>query len=75
MQVLGQDGAKSVPWLKLSAGDEAPEGEEVGAEKGDRSPVKEVFRVRTAGGAPPKRCEGLGERFEIEYAAEYWFWG
>jgi hypothetical protein len=34
----------------------------------------EVYRVETAGGAIPTSCAGLGERFEIGYAAEYWFY-
>jgi hypothetical protein len=34
----------------------------------------EVYRVETAGGAIPTSCAGLGENFEVGYAAEYWFY-
>jgi hypothetical protein len=34
----------------------------------------EVYRVETASGAIPMSCAGLPERFEIGYAAEYWFY-
>ena len=34
----------------------------------------EVYRVETAGGAIPTSCAGLSERFEVGYAAEYWFY-
>ncbi|KAI4145879.1 MAG: hypothetical protein L6R39_003658, partial [Caloplaca ligustica] len=69
MQQLGQDGSKSVPWLKLSSGN-APEGL-----ASDQSPVKEVFRINTAGGSAPKTCDAMPASFQVEYAAEYWFWG
>lgn len=55
----GENGLGSVGWLKLVA------------VEGD---YKEVYRLETAGGVAPKTCEGLRERFEIGYAAEYWFW-
>ncbi|OJJ76261.1 hypothetical protein ASPBRDRAFT_115790 [Aspergillus brasiliensis CBS 101740] len=50
-----------VPWLKLVAVDGAG--------------IKEVYRVYTAGGASPATCEGHEGEFEVEYAAEYWFYG
>jgi hypothetical protein len=50
----------SVAWLKLNA------------VEGD---YKEVYRVHTAGGAPPKTCEGMGSTFTVEYSAQYWFYG
>ncbi|KAL8642916.1 MAG: hypothetical protein Q9228_000453 [Teloschistes exilis] len=68
-QQLGTDGSKAVVWLKLSAAD-APEGL-----AGDASPVKEIYRVNTAGGSPPKTCEEMPGDFTVQYAAEYWFWG
>jgi hypothetical protein len=55
------DGA--VAWLYLTA---------IGATVG---PVKEIFRLNTAGGMPPKTCLGLPEAFSVPYAAEYWFYG
>ncbi|ORY13817.1 hypothetical protein BCR34DRAFT_623602 [Clohesyomyces aquaticus] len=57
--VLGSNGMGSVPWLKLNA------------VSGD---YKEVYRLNTAGGQPPKTCAGYEGNFEVQYAAEYWFW-
>lgn len=35
-----------------------------------------IYRVVTAGGKPPETCEGFdGAQIEVEYAAEYWFYG
>jgi hypothetical protein len=53
----------AVPWLKLTAG------------TGSTGDVMAVYRVNTAGGNPPKTCEGMPSLFTVEYAAEYWFWG
>ncbi|KAL8827552.1 MAG: hypothetical protein Q9170_006971 [Blastenia crenularia] len=69
MQQLGQDQAKAVPWLKLTSAN-APEGL-----ASDGSPVKEIYRVNTAGGSAPKTCDAMPATFEVQYAAEYWFWG
>ncbi|RKF59494.1 putative malate dehydrogenase [Erysiphe neolycopersici] len=57
--VVGKNnkGNGAVPWLKLTA-------------SGD---IKEVYRVNTAGGNPPKTCQGMPKDFEVQYAAEYWF--
>lgn len=55
----GENGLGSVPWLKLNA------------VEGD---YKEVYRINTAGGVAPKTCEGMADRFYVQYAAEYWFW-
>jgi hypothetical protein len=38
-------------------------------------PVKGIFRLNTAGGMPPKTCQGLPPAFSVPYAAEYWFYG
>lgn len=37
---------------------------------------KAIYRVNTAGGSPPKTCEGkrAGEVFSVEYAANYWYY-
>jgi hypothetical protein len=58
----GQKGESAVAWLKLDA------------VEGTTGNVKEVYRVTTAGGAPPKTCENMPETFEVEYATAYWFW-
>ncbi|KAL8841239.1 MAG: hypothetical protein Q9205_004298 [Flavoplaca limonia] len=77
-QNVGKDGSKPVPWLKLSSSnalsDTAP-GVAQQALSSDGSPVEEIYRVNTAGGSPPKTCDGMKKDFEVEYAAEYWFWG
>lgn len=36
--------------------------------------LREVYRMNTAGGSPPEDCSEAPEAFEIEYAAEYWFY-
>ncbi|KAF2213077.1 hypothetical protein CERZMDRAFT_117375 [Cercospora zeae-maydis SCOH1-5] len=56
----------SVPWLKLNSKNEAD---------ADDCAFQEVYRINTVGGAAPKTCEGQEAEFQIEYAAEYWFYG
>lgn len=60
-----------MPWLKLQTqnpnGDVRPEDNKGG--------VREVYRVNTAGGAAPATCVGQKAAFEVQYAAEYWFFG
>ncbi|KAI9735335.1 MAG: hypothetical protein M1818_006530 [Claussenomyces sp. TS43310] len=60
---LGQGGVGngSVPWLKLQTHDAT-------------GSLEQVYRVNTAGGNPPKTCDGMPAQFEVQYAAEYWFW-
>ncbi len=36
--------------------------------------VSEVYRLNASGGQPPKTCSGQSKSFEVQYAAEYWFW-
>ena len=36
--------------------------------------VQTVYRLNTAGGAPPKTCANSPAEFSVQYAAEYWFW-
>jgi hypothetical protein len=55
----GSNGLGSVPWLKLVQ------------VEGD---YKEVYRINTAGGVAPKTCEGIAGNFDVQYAAEYWFY-
>ncbi|KAI4127078.1 MAG: hypothetical protein LQ338_003397 [Usnochroma carphineum] len=69
MQQLGPDQSKAVPWLKLSSAN-APDGLAT-----DDSPVKEIYRINTAGGSAPTTCDSMPASFEVQYAAEYWFWG
>ncbi|KAF4550668.1 Hypothetical protein D9617_16g014560 [Elsinoe fawcettii] len=57
-------GFGAVPWLLLKA---APG-------YGGLQAFTEVYRVRTAGGSPPKACAGQPAKFEIQYATEYWFY-
>ncbi|KAF7167529.1 hypothetical protein CNMCM5623_000853 [Aspergillus felis] len=56
-----RDGGHNVPWLKLGFADGLG--------------IREVYRIHTSGGQPPASCKGQKESFEVEYAAEYWFYG
>jgi len=55
----GDNGMGSVAWLKLS---------------GFEGDFKEVYRMDTAGGQPPKTCSGVTGTFEVDYAALYYVW-
>lgn len=66
----GPDGSKPVAWLKLEVN--SPEGYVKVADQATGG-VKEVYRVNTAGGSPPATCQGMPEEFNVQYAAEYWF--
>lgn len=59
---VGQNGEAAVAWLKLKTVDSATNN------------IKEVYRVVTAGGSPPKTCQGQPENIEVQYSAQYWFW-
>ncbi|KAJ5499276.1 malate dehydrogenase [Penicillium expansum] len=50
-----------VPWLKL------------GYKKGND--IREVYRVVTSQGDPPSTCSGQDATIQVDYAAEYWFYG
>ncbi|PKX99187.1 DUF3455 domain-containing protein [Aspergillus novofumigatus IBT 16806] len=56
-----KDGEDNVPWLKLGFADGLG--------------IREVYRIHTSGGQAPTSCKGQKESFEVEYAAEYWFYG
>ena len=65
---VGQNGQGfgAVPWLSLTAKN--------GAQGAPGQPTfKDVYRVNTAGGNPPATCQGMPSSFEVQYAAEYWF--
>ena len=53
----------SVPWLKLTSKSNDTD-----------CAFQEVYRINTVGGAAPKTCTGQEAAFQIEYAAEYWFY-
>lgn len=36
---------------------------------------KSVYRVDTASGSPPNTCENMPATFEVQYAANYFFFG
>ncbi|GAB0133173.1 hypothetical protein EsDP_00001587 [Epichloe bromicola] len=59
---VGQHGEKAVAWLRLAT---------KGGTTGD---IKHVYRVDTAGGSPPATCKDMPAKFQVEYAAVYWFW-
>jgi hypothetical protein len=52
-----------VAWLRLDAKTTT-----------DGQVFKEVYRLNTAGGQPPKTCQGMPAAFEVPYAAEYWLY-
>lgn len=54
----------SVPWLKLTSK----------SSNDTECAFQEVYRINTVGGAAPKSCTGQEAAFQIEYAAEYWFY-
>ncbi|KAI1768705.1 hypothetical protein GGR53DRAFT_347846 [Hypoxylon sp. FL1150] len=58
----GQAGEKAVPWLKLKT------------HIGSTGNLQEVYRIETAGGSAPSTCVGQSAAFEVQYAAQYWFW-
>lgn len=57
----GNNGA--VPWLYLST------------LNGTVGGFSSVYRINTAGGKPPKTCEGMSSLFQVQYAALYYFFG
>ncbi|KAK1760930.1 hypothetical protein QBC47DRAFT_456617 [Echria macrotheca] len=59
---VGQQGEAAVPWLKLTA------------KPGATGDLQEVYRVETAGGSAPATCKGMPADFEVQYAAQYWFY-
>lgn len=63
---VGLTGEKAVAWLKLVVREE-----DGSATKG----LKEVYRVNTVGGSAPASCDGMPEKFSVQYVAQYWFTG
>jgi len=63
--IVGPEGSGNgaVPWLKLNA--DYSESKQV---------LQQVYRLNTAGGNPPKTCQGMTASFEVPYAAEYWIY-
>jgi hypothetical protein len=61
----GPDGAGAVDWLEL---EDAGDGQSFGG-------LTNVYRVETAGGKAPATCASEQGTFEVQYAAEYWFYG
>ncbi|OGE55027.1 hypothetical protein PENARI_c005G04191 [Penicillium arizonense] len=53
----------AVAWLYLTTTD------------GTIGNYKSVYRVDTAAGSPPKTCKGLPAAFQIQYSANYYFFG
>lgn len=44
------------------------------AKSRDGCTIAEVYRINASGGQPPATCKGAAPSFEVQYAAEYWFW-
>ena len=63
----GDNGKGSCAWLYLTKNPEM-------TPKSGQETYKEVYRVNTAGGSAPDKCEGMPKTFEVQYAAEYWFY-
>jgi len=57
----GENGA--VAWLYLTT------------TTGTVGKYKSVYRVNTASGSPPATCQGMPAAFEVQYAANYYFFG
>ena len=55
-------GNGAVDWLSLAA-------------KDGSSGISQAYRVETAGGKAPPTCEGQASHLEVQYAAQYWFYG
>ena len=55
-------GVGAVTWLDLA---------DVGGSRG----LSQGYRVETAGGRQPVSCSGQPEDIEVQYAAQYWFYG
>jgi hypothetical protein len=36
--------------------------------------IRAIYRLSTAGGSPPKTCDGISGVFSVQYAAAYWFY-
>ena len=53
----GRKGEKAVPWLKLNT------------LEGATQDIKEIYRVDTVGGSPPATCEGMKDKFQVDYVA------
>nr|XP_036582809.1 uncharacterized protein CTRU02_07362 [Colletotrichum truncatum]KAF6791600.1 hypothetical protein CTRU02_07362 [Colletotrichum truncatum] len=58
----GQQGEGAVAWLKLLT------------TEGSTGGLQEVYRITTVGGSPPTSCKGQPATFEVQYAAQYWFY-
>ncbi|KAI9684462.1 MAG: hypothetical protein M1829_002272 [Trizodia sp. TS-e1964] len=58
----GQGGEGAIDWLFLD-------------DKGGSQGLSAVYRVETAGGKAPATCDGMPAFFEVQYAAQYWFYG
>ncbi|KAJ5759189.1 hypothetical protein N7520_006345 [Penicillium odoratum] len=58
---------QNVAWLEL----DRKSGNKECSGKG----IQKVYRVKTYQGSAPSTCAGLNETIEVQYAAEYWFYG
>ncbi|KAK2821829.1 hypothetical protein FQN49_007632 [Arthroderma sp. PD_2] len=63
MKGVNKEREGAVSWLML---------ESIPSSKGQ---AKRVYRVNTAGGMAPATCADQPEQIEIQYSAEYWFYG
>lgn len=80
---VGWQGQGAVAWLYLDA---TPESETTDVKfdgvnpeavaQGNDGAWKHIYRVNTAGGMPPKTCEGQdpNQVISVQYAANYWYY-
>lgn len=59
----GPNGEAAVPWLRLLSKGQTTNG------------LAEVYRVATAGGSAPAKCQGQQASFEHQYSTQYWIYG
>jgi hypothetical protein len=79
---VGWQGDGAVAWLFLDATDASEttdvqfDGVNNQVASGSREQWKHVYRVNTAGGMPPKTCQGVepGQVISVQYAANYWYY-
>lgn len=79
-----EDHQKGIAFTKVQKKVDAPSGSEQGDNgavewlylstiDGTEGNFKSVYRVNTAGGAPPETCENAPSEITVQYAANYYF--
>ena len=79
---VGWQGNGAVAWLFLDATPDSEttevkfDGVNPEVPAGSNEEWRHIYRVNTAGGMPPKTCEGVevGQVISVQYAANYWYY-